>query len=58
MFSSDAARYVPTIPTKDGKNIKSAVIRIICVIRVPSKNSELRKLCGHLRLSNVHLLFS
>lgn len=35
MFSSDAARYVPTIPTKDGKNIKSAVIRLICVICVP-----------------------
>ena len=31
----DAARYVPTIPTKDGKNIKSAVIRLICVICVP-----------------------
>ena len=41
MFSSDAACYVPTIPTKDGKNIKSAVIRIICVICVPSQNSEL-----------------
>ncbi len=35
MFSSDAACYVPTIPTKDGKNIKSAVIRLICVICVP-----------------------
>ena len=45
MFSSDAARYVPTIPKKDGKkiNLRSSVSSVSSVCHLRTHNSELKK---------------